>query len=64
LVGVVLAEQQNDWIQQNRYMSLTSLEHSKAVITANIASSDVLVPVFRGAGTQEFRVVGSRFQPC
>lgn len=28
------------------------------------ASSDVLVPVFRGAGTQVFRVVGTGVQPC
>lgn len=28
------------------------------------ASSDVLVPVFRGFGTHVFRVVGTGVQPC
>ena len=36
----MLAEQHDDWIQQNRYMSQTSLEHTKAIITANIIDAD------------------------
>ena len=36
LVSAVLAEQHNDWIQQNRYMSLTALEMTKAVMNAHI----------------------------
>lgn len=30
----------NAWIQQNRYMSLTSLEHTKAMINANVIDAD------------------------
>jgi len=40
LVGVVLAKQYADWIQQNRYKSLTSLEQAKAMIAANVIDAD------------------------
>ena len=40
LVGSVLAEQHDDWIQQNRYMWLTSLEHTKAMIAANVIDAE------------------------
>ena len=30
----------DDWIQQNRYMSLTSLAQTRAMITANVIDAD------------------------
>ena len=35
LIDSVLAEQQNDWIQQKHYMSLASLEQTRNHIAAN-----------------------------
>lgn len=32
----MLAEQHDDWIQQKRYMSLTSLEQTKTTMTATV----------------------------
>lgn len=36
LVGVVLAEEHDEWVQQKRYMSLISLTQAKEIIAANL----------------------------
>ncbi|MGV0870244.1 transposase [Corynebacterium kalidii] len=40
LARVVLAEQHDDWIQQKRYMSLTSLEQTRTMMNADVIDAD------------------------
>lgn len=40
LVGAALAEQHEDWPQQKRSMSLTSLEKTRAMMSASIIDAD------------------------
>lgn len=40
LVGAVLAQQHDGWIQQKRYMSLTALKETKTKMDAHIVDAD------------------------